>query len=73
MQSWQMREAGITEAMREQFRRGVLQCTADQLKAVAARHLLDAPPSRAAFAGTTTQNLAGLAVVDLMAMVGEAA
>jgi len=73
MQSWQLREAGVTEAMRVQFRRGVLGCTADQLKAVAARHLLDAQPSRAAFAGNTTQDLAGLAVVDLMAMVGEAA
>jgi Zn-dependent M16 (insulinase) family peptidase len=73
MQAWQLREAGVTDAMRESFRRGVLQCTAEQLKAVAARHLLDARPSRAAFAGNTTQDLAGLDIVDLMAMVGEAA
>lgn len=73
MQAWQLREAGVTDAMREAFRRGVLQCTAEQLKAVAARHLLGAQPSRAAFAGNTTQDLAGLDIVDLMAMVGETA
>ena len=59
--------------MRGQYRRGVLECTAEQLKAVAARHLLETQPSRAAFAGNTTQDLAGLAVVDLMAMLDEAA
>jgi len=73
MQAWQLREAGVTDSMREQFRRGVLECTAEQIKAVVVRHLLDAPPSRAAFAGNTTQDLAGLAVVDLMAMLEAAA
>jgi Zn-dependent M16 (insulinase) family peptidase len=32
MQAWQLREAGVTDAMRVQFRRGVLECTAKQLK-----------------------------------------
>lgn len=73
LQAWQLREAGVTHAMRVQFRRGVLECTGAQLKAVAASHLLGTAPSRAAFAGNTTQDLAGLDVVDLMAMVGEAA
>jgi Zn-dependent M16 (insulinase) family peptidase len=72
LQAWQLREAGVTQAMREQFRRGVLECTESRLKAVAMRHLQNAQPSRAAFAGNTTQDLAGLDVVDLMALAGQA-
>jgi Zn-dependent M16 (insulinase) family peptidase len=72
LQAWQLRQAGVTQAMREQFRRGVLECTEAQLKAVAGAHLLGAEPSRAAFAGSAAQDLAGLAVVDLMALVGAA-
>jgi Zn-dependent M16 (insulinase) family peptidase len=70
LQAWQLRHAGVTQAMREQFRRGVLECTEAQLKAVARAYLLGAEPSRAAFAGSAAQDLAGLAVVDLMEMVG---
>jgi Zn-dependent M16 (insulinase) family peptidase len=70
LKSWQLRQAGVTQAMREQFRRGVLECTEAQLKAVSNAHLLGAEPSRAAFAGSAAQDLAGLAVVDLMEMVG---
>lgn len=70
LQAWQLREAGVTHAMREQFRTGVLRCTEAHLKSVATRYLLNAQPSRAAFAGNAAQDLAGLAVVDLMALAG---
>ena len=73
LQAWQLREAGVTQAMREQFRRGVLECTEAQLKAAAAAHLLGAEPSRAAFAGNPAQDLAGLEIMDLMALLDEAA
>jgi Zn-dependent M16 (insulinase) family peptidase len=73
LQAWQLREAGVTHAMRAQFRRGVLECTELELRAVATRYLRDAQPSRAAFAGNATQDLAGLEVVDLMALSGQAA
>ncbi|MOA67858.1 hypothetical protein D3C78_1952070 [compost metagenome] len=54
--------------MRQQFRTGVLNCTLEQIKAVTRTWLKNGQPSRAAFAGNTTQDLAGLEVVDLLAL-----
>jgi presequence protease len=68
MLAWRMQQRGITQAMREQFRTGVLQCTDQELKDVAKKYLQNAKPSRAAFAGNGTQNLAGLEKVDLLAL-----
>ena len=66
--AWNMQQRGTTEAVRQQFRTGVLNCTLDQIKAVTRTWLKNGQPSRAAFAGNTTQDLAGLDVVDLLAL-----
>ncbi len=68
MLAWRMQQRGITQAMREGFRTGVLQCTDQELKAVARKYLQNVKPSRAAFAGNGTQNLAGLEKLDLLAL-----
>jgi hypothetical protein len=69
MHAWRMQQRGIDQAMRAEFRRGVLQCTEAELKAAAKDYLRGVAPSRAAFAGNAEQDLAGLAVVDLLQMV----
>ena len=66
--AWGQRQRGITPALRQQFRSGVLACTEADVKAAVRRWLHGAPASRAAFAGNTTQELAGLDVVDLLAL-----
>ncbi len=66
MQSWERQQQGISEDMRRRFRQGVLRCSARDIKAVAARWLDGNPQSRAAFVGSTEQDLAGLEVVDLV-------
>lgn len=71
MWAWEQQRQGITEEMRRQYRSGVLQCTAERLKAAAAAWLQDKPHSRAAFVGEiddARQDLAGLEVVNLMAL-----
>lgn len=68
MLAWRMQQRGITQAMREQFRTGVLKCTDAELKSVAGKYLLGITPSRAAFAGNAKQDMAGLATVDLLAL-----
>ncbi|QBE62220.1 insulinase family protein [Pseudoduganella lutea] len=65
--AWQMGRRGVTPEIRQQFRRGVLGCTQDDVKRVVRAWLQGTPASRAAFAGNTEQDLAGLAVVDLLA------
>ncbi|HZW13769.1 MAG TPA: insulinase family protein [Noviherbaspirillum sp.] len=51
MQSWSRKRLGVTDQMRNQFRAGVLQCTASELRAVAKTWLHRQTPSRCAFAG----------------------
>ena len=68
LNAWNMQQRGTTEAVRAQFRTGVLQCTEAQIKAVTLQWIKNGAPSRAAFAGNTTQDLAGLACVDLLAL-----
>jgi Zn-dependent M16 (insulinase) family peptidase len=68
MLAWRMQQRGITQQMREEFRSRVLQCTADELKTVAKKYLQGITPSKAAFAGNGTQNMAGLESVDLLAL-----
>jgi Zn-dependent M16 (insulinase) family peptidase len=70
MWAWEQQQQGITEQMRQQYREGVLRCTADHLKQVAATWLQDKPYSRAAFVGNPTQPLAGLEVIELAALAG---
>ncbi len=68
--AWEQQRQAITEDMRRQYRAGVLQCTADRIKAAAAAWLHNKPFSRAAFVGDIEkdQALAGLDVVNLMAL-----
>jgi hypothetical protein len=54
--------------VRRQFRHGVLHCTQETVKAAVRTWLKDAIPSRAAFVGNTEQDLAGLQVVDMVAL-----
>jgi presequence protease len=68
MHAWRMKQRGIDQAMREAFRHGVLQCSEAQLKAAAKAYLHGVVPSRAAFACNSEQDLAGLAVVDLLGL-----
>lgn len=59
---------GITQALRQQFRTGVLTCTLPQIQAAVRTWLVAGQANRAAFVGNTDQDLAGLDVVDLMAL-----
>lgn len=68
MLAWRLQQRGITPSMREQFRAGVLHCTDQQLKSVAKKYLIRITPSKAAFAGTSRQDLSGLEALDLLAL-----
>jgi len=70
MWAWEQRQQGMTEQMRKQYREGVLRCTEERLKQVAATWLQDKPYSRAAFVGNPTQPLAGLELIELEALTG---
>jgi Zn-dependent M16 (insulinase) family peptidase len=69
LSAWNMAQRGVTEEVRARFRTGVLQCSQAQVKAAVQTWLKNGVASRAAFAGNTTQDLAGLTVVDLLALV----
>ncbi|MES2830624.1 MAG: insulinase family protein [Pseudomonadota bacterium] len=64
--AWRMRERGVTPEIRRQFRTGVLTCTDLDLKSVAERYLQKIQPSRAAFAGESVSNFAGLEPIQLL-------
>ncbi len=66
--AWTLYRRGITMDVRRRFRQGVLHCTQEHIKAAVRTWLKDAAPSRAAFVGNTTQDLAGLEVVDMLAL-----
>jgi presequence protease len=66
--AWTLHRRGITMEVRRQFRHGVLHCTQETVKAAVRTWLKDAIPSRAAFVGNTEQDLAGLQVVDMVAL-----
>ena len=68
LNAWNMQQRGTTEEVRKQFRTGVLHCSAAQIKAATRTWLKNGTPSRAAFVGNTTQDLAGLTSVDLLAL-----
>ncbi|MEW7850203.1 insulinase family protein [Massilia aurea] len=67
---WRIHRRGTDLATRQRFRQAVLGCTLAQVKAVVLTYLKNGDASRAAFAGNTTQDLAGLTVVDLSAAAG---
>jgi presequence protease len=66
LSAWRRRERGVTQAMREVFRAGVLGCTDVQLKDAAITWLAKGVPSRAAFVGNPSQDLGDFAVIDLL-------
>jgi Zn-dependent M16 (insulinase) family peptidase len=70
--AWRLHRRGIDAATRQRFRSAVLGCTLAAVKDAVRTYLKDAPASRAAFAGNVTQDLAGLEVVDLLALGGTA-
>jgi Zn-dependent M16 (insulinase) family peptidase len=65
--AWNMQQRGTTEAVRQQFRTGA-DLHPEPDKDVTRTWLKNGQQSRAAFAGNTTQDLAGLDVVDLLAL-----
>ena len=73
LSAWNLRRRGVDAAARQRFRTGVLNCTQEEIKAAVRQWLKEGKPSRAAFAGNTEQDLAGLEVVDLLALSKEVA
>lgn len=65
MQSWSRKRVGITDEMRNQFRAGVLGCTASELRAAAKAWLQGQAPSRCAFSGDTATARGDMQVVHL--------
>lgn len=66
--AWELQRRGITPALRQAFRTGVLTCTLAQIQAAVRTWLKPDAASRAAFVGDTSVDLAGLELVDLMAL-----
>lgn len=65
MRSWSRQRIGITDRMRNQFRAGVLQCTASELRAAAKTWLHRQTPSRCAFAGDAATERGDMRIVHL--------
>lgn len=68
MWAWEQSQQHIDEEMRQRYRQGVLQCSAERLKQAAATWLHGKPYSRAAFIGNKAQDLAGLELTELAAL-----
>lgn len=66
--AWRLQQRGVDLAVRQQFRSGVLGCTLADVKNAVRVWLKNGIPSRAAFAGDAAQDLAGLELVDLLAL-----
>ncbi len=64
-QRWSLLRAGVTDAARAVYRRGILDCTAEQVQRVARTWLPLEKAARVAVAGGLEQDLTGLSVVDL--------
>jgi len=65
LHAWRMERAGVAPALRGRLRSAVLACTPAQVRAAAGAWLPAAGASRAAFAGSGGQDLAGLEPLDL--------
>jgi presequence protease len=65
MQSWSRKRIGITDQMRNQFRAGVLGCTAIDVRSAAKAWLHGHTPSRCAFAGDTSTERGDMRVLHL--------
>ncbi len=65
IQSWSRKRIGLTDRMRNQFRAGVLQCTASDIRAAAKTWLHRQTPSRCAFAGDATIGRGDMRILHL--------
>lgn len=65
MQSWSRKRLGITDDMRNQFRTGVLNCTANNIRTAAKTWLQRRTASRCAFAGDATTDCGGMQAMHL--------
>jgi Zn-dependent M16 (insulinase) family peptidase len=65
MQSWSRKRVGITDQIRNQFRAGVLGCTAMDVRSAAKAWLHGHTPSRCAFAGDTSTERGNMHVLHL--------
>ncbi|MBZ8140649.1 peptidase M16 [Rubrivivax gelatinosus] len=71
-QAWATASAGVSAHALAAYRRGVLDCTLDDVRRAAAEHLAWPRAHRAAVMGWREQDAAGLAVVDLGQRVAQA-
>lgn len=67
--AWRLAQRGIDLNSRQLYRTRVRHCTAAEVRVAVQRWLKDAEPSRAAFVGNTTQDMANLTVTGLLALV----
>jgi Zn-dependent M16 (insulinase) family peptidase len=65
-----LQQRGVTFLTRQQFRKGVLTCTATQVNVTIERWLCRGARSRAAAVGRVEQDLGGLQAIDVLALVG---
>ena len=68
VEAWRLRLRGIDQPLRQRYRDGVLDCQLADVKTAVKRYLRPESASRAAFAGSLDQDLAGLRVTDLYSL-----
>jgi Zn-dependent M16 (insulinase) family peptidase len=72
LHAWSLHQRGVDDTVRQRFRTEVLGCTLENIRGVVRQWLKNGQPSRAAFAGNLTQDLAGLKGVDLLELANAA-
>jgi len=72
LHAWGLKRRGIDHALRQRFRTEVLGCTLDQIRTAVRTWLKEGTPSRAAFVGDVSKDVAGLQVVDLLGLAKQA-
>jgi len=72
LHAWSLRQRGVDDTVRQRFRTDALNCTLENIRSVVRQWLKNGQPSRAAFAGNLTQDLAGLKGVDLLELANAA-
>lgn len=68
LHAWSLKRRGISPELRQRFRTEVLNCTLDDIRSAVRQWLKGGTPSRAAFVGNLSQELAGLQPVDLLSL-----
>jgi Zn-dependent M16 (insulinase) family peptidase len=72
LHAWSLHQRGVDDIVRQRFRTDALTCTLEDIRAAVRQWLKNGKPSRAAFAGNLTQDLAGLKGVDLLELANAA-